>query len=290
MNSASQETFHRQRRRRLFVLALVFLSCLFLGYAWAGGLDRETVTAAPDEPSSILTDPQEMDFYRFLHTNPAHTRMPCLLCHRRDDNSSRIGFPGKAGHTPCIGCHQQQFSAGSGAPICTICHTNAENGALKRFPGLQDFTMRFNHSRHSGVNCSICHKSSRQGVAFSIPSGANAHTTCFQCHTASSANSMSSCSVCHESGRVVRTPETARAFQVNFSHARHTRAGMNCASCHSVQAGTARGRQVTAPVASMHFAPARVASCGACHNGTRAFGANDFANCKRCHIGNKFSF
>jgi c(7)-type cytochrome triheme protein len=40
----------------------------------------------------------------------------------------------------------------------------------------------------------------------------------------------------------------------------------------------------------MHFAPARVASCGACHNGTRAFGANDFANCKRCHIGNKFSF
>jgi c(7)-type cytochrome triheme protein len=83
---------------------------------------------------------------------------------------------------------------------------------------------------------------------------------------------------------------TARAFQMNFSHTRHTRAGMNCTSCHTVQAGTARGKQVTAPLASMHFAPARVASCAACHNGTRAFGANDFANCRRCHIGNSFKF
>ncbi|HYJ92855.1 MAG TPA: cytochrome c3 family protein [Pyrinomonadaceae bacterium] len=291
MNSASQKVPRPERHvRQLAALGILIAACAFFGYAFAGGFHRDQVTAESDISSNLTTDSQEMDFSGFLHTNPTHARMPCLLCHRREDNSSRIGFPGKAGHTPCIGCHQQQFAAGSGAPICTICHTNAEVGAMKRFPGLQDFTMRFNHSRHSGVNCSVCHKSSRQGIAFSIPSGTSAHTTCFQCHTASSANSMASCSVCHQSGSFVRTPETARAFQVNFSHLGHARAGMNCSTCHSIQTGTARGRQVTEPLASMHFAPARMASCAACHNGTRAFGANNFANCKRCHLGNSFKF
>jgi c(7)-type cytochrome triheme protein len=161
---------------------------------------------------------------------------------------------------------------------------------MKAFPRLQDFTMRFDHSKHARTNCATCHQSSRQGVAFSIPSGSSAHNTCFQCHTASSSNQMASCGTCHTLGRFVRTPEMARAFQVNFSHARHRRAGMNCTSCHAVQAGSLPGRQVTKPLAAMHFAPTHGASCAACHNGIRAFGANDFANCKRCHIGNKFSF
>ena len=99
--------------------------------------------------------------------------MPCLLCHRRDDDSARIGFPGKAGHTPCIGCHQDQFAVGSGGPICTICHTNAETGALKGFPGLQSFGRKFDHNRHQRVNCSVCHKTADRGVALSVPSVAN---------------------------------------------------------------------------------------------------------------------
>jgi c(7)-type cytochrome triheme protein len=84
--------------------------------------------------------------------------------------------------------------------------------------------------------------------------------------------------------------ENAKAFRVNFSHTRHDKAGLNCANCHTIRAGASRGGQVTEPQPSMHFASQRSASCAACHNGTKAFGPNDFANCKRCHVGNKFSF
>lgn len=276
--------------KRAVYLVLLIAACTLIGYTIIGKPANDELKAGAAVPFEGVAEPQPGDFSRFFHTNATHSRMPCLLCHRRDDNNGRIGFPGKDGHTPCIGCHQQQFAEGSGGKICAICHTNAENGAMKAFPRLQDFTMRFDHSKHARTNCATCHQSSRQGVAFSIPSGRNAHNTCFQCHSSSASNQMASCGTCHTLGKLVRTPEFANAFQVNFSHSRHRRAGMNCTSCHIVQPGSIRGKQVTAPLASMHFAPTHGASCAACHNGTRAFGANDFANCKRCHIGNKFTF
>jgi c(7)-type cytochrome triheme protein len=160
---------------------------------------------------------------------------------------------------------------------------------MKGFPGLQSFGRKFDHNRHQRVNCSVCHKSAQRGVALSIPAGSSAHATCFQCHSASQPMTMSSCNVCHQLGRLVRTSQNAAAYRISFSHARHTQAGLNCASCHSVRAGRT-GQQVTKPLASMHFAPESKASCAACHNGQRAFGTNDFANCKRCHIGNSFRF
>jgi c(7)-type cytochrome triheme protein len=276
---------HKRGRRRSVQFTVTFTAaCCFVAFTWT----NNTHSSAIDEPvnsGSAVFQPQEKDYSRFTHTNPYHSRMPCLLCHRRDGNSPRISFPGHAGHTPCIGCHALQFSDNS-SPICTICHTAT---GMKRFPGLRSFGRKFDHDRHTRVSCSVCHKPSQRGVALSIPSGVNAHATCFTCHSSSAPSSMSSCNVCHQIGRLVRTPETAAAYRVNFSHARHEREGLNCASCHSVRSG-GTGRQVTKPLASMHFAPDRAASCAACHNGTRAFGANDFANCKRCHIGNSFKF
>lgn len=270
----------------LFVLAGFGLSGYVLSYDVS---NRPIESIIENEPEPVLFEPQDKDYSRFTHSNQYHARMPCLLCHRRDTNASRMSFPGKQGHTPCIGCHQLQFSDNS-SPICTICHTDPGSGAMKRFPGLRSFGRKFDHSRHRGVSCSVCHKASQRGVALSIPSGANAHTTCFSCHSANKSFSMSSCNVCHQPGRLVRTSESARAFRMSFSHARHSSAGLNCANCHTVRPGSAPGRQVASPAASMHFPPTRTASCGACHNGTRAFGANDFANCKRCHVGNSFRF
>ena len=251
-----------------------------------------TSTPANDTvlPESSDEDIQAKEYSRFNHSNAFHSRLPCLVCHRRDDNSARISFPGRAGHTPCIGCHSLQFED-SGSQICTICHTNPQSGGLKRFPGLRSFGVRFDHARHNRVNCATCHKPARGGVAFSIPARTEAHTTCFQCHSSRSANSMSSCGVCHTQGRFVRTPETSRAFAVNFSHAKHDgKQSLNCSSCHTIRAGTARGRQVSAPLVSMHFAPSRSLSCGGCHNNVRAFGGQDFSDCKRCHSGGSFKF
>jgi c(7)-type cytochrome triheme protein len=286
MKQSSTTTFRLGIRQR-FSLLIVLAALSFFGYVWAGGTNINAVNIASDDPPPP-TQAQDKDYSRFTHTNAYHSRMPCLLCHRRDTNSPRVGFPGKTGHTPCIGCHQLQFSDNS-SPICTICHTNAQTGAMKGFPGLRSFGRKFDHNRHGRVNCSVCHKSAQRGVAFSIPSGPNAHATCFQCHSASQPMTMSSCNVCHQLGRLVRTSANAAAYRINFSHTRHVQAGLNCASCHSVRAG-GTGQQVSKPLASMHFAPQNKASCAACHNGQRAFGTNDFANCKRCHIGNSFKF
>jgi c(7)-type cytochrome triheme protein len=285
MKQSSFSNASRSIKRRLSLLVIV-AAIGFFGYFSVGGTNTAAVAEPQQDPNAAAT--QDKDYSRFTHTNAYHSRMPCLLCHRRDTNSAAISFPGKSGHTPCIGCHQLQFSDSS-SPICTICHTNPQSGSMKGFPGLRSFGRKFDHNRHQRVNCSVCHKSAQGGVALSIPSGRAAHSTCFTCHSASQPMTMSSCNVCHQLGRLVRTSQNAAAYRINFSHSRHNQAGLNCASCHSVRAGRT-GQQVSKPLASMHFAPVGKASCAACHNGQRAFGTNDFANCKRCHIGNSFKF
>ena len=46
----------------------------------------------------------------------------------------------------------------------------------------------------------------------------------------------------------------------------------------------------TALVASMHFPPRGALSCASCHNNKRAFGGDDFQDCRRCHRGGNFKF
>lgn len=226
---------------------------------------------------------QTTDFSRFKHSNPTHGRLPCLVCHQRSDNSPTPKF---SGHIPCASCHTQQF-ADNRNPICTICHTAT---GVKLFPGLKSFNARFEHAKHlRQTSCASCHKSNRNGVGFSIPAGANAHPSCFQCHTASSGNALASCGTCHQPGRPRRASEWAKAYTTPFTHSKHLQT-MNCASCHTVRAGRPPGTQVTSPLTSMHFAPKNAASCAACHNDRKAFGGDDFSDCKRCHRGSSFKF
>ena len=232
------------------------------------------------------------DYSKFPHVNAAHSRLPCLLCHRRDNNSPQ---PIRStGHTPCAGCHAQEF-ANSGSSICTICHTNVESSKppVKPFPSLKTFNMKFDHARHTGVACATCHKPQARGVAFSIPARLRAHETCFTCHASraeANGRDISSCSTCHKPGSYSRTPEMAKAFRVNFSHARHARERLGCDDCHSVRAGATQQRQVTSPVATQHFPPARGKSCATCHDNAKAFGGDDFSSCKRCHQKPTFRF
>src|SRR5215217_3629888 len=234
---------------------------------------------------AVLLEPAAADFSQFKHDNRNHARLPCLLCHRRENNSPQPTLPGKASHAPCAGCHAQQFS-NPASEICTICHTDVQSGKVKAFPALSSFDARFDHSKHSNSACATCHRRSRGGIALSIPSRANAHVTCFSCHTPNAqanGRNISSCSTCHQLGRLVRTPEQAPAYRVGFSHARHDSSG--CAGCHQV-----RGRQVSAPLPLNHHAPARAFSCASCHNGKRTFGGDDFSVCTRCHSGPAWRF
>lgn len=251
-------------------------------------ISRNTLASGSKiEANTTETGGAVEDYSKFRHDNPMHARMPCLLCHKRNDNSAKIKF---SGHMPCAGCHTQQF-AGSQSPMCTICHTET---SVKTFPPLRSFNIQFDHGSHvRQTNCATCHKPSRRGVAVSVPSGAAAHATCFQCHAPKKevgGRNIGSCSTCHQPGTPVRGSDSARAFSRNFSHQEHTRHNMNCTACHTVKAGASRGRQVSSPAPSMHFAPPRSVSCGGCHNDKRAFGTEDFSNCKRCHEGRSFKF
>ena len=190
----------------------------------------------------------------------------------------------------------------AGQPICTICHTNVEsaNPPVKGFPSLKSFNVRFDHAQHTTgagrpeSGCASCHAPARRGVALTIPAGLSAHQNCYQCHTPGAqvgGRDISSCGACHAQGRYARTPADSRAFRVSFSHATHgPRQGLSCAECHTVRAGLPQSRQVSSPAPSQHFGAGRAQSCMTCHNNRRAFGGDDFADCKRCHKGQTFRF
>ncbi len=267
----------------LVVLVAGIAVCFEINSRASGSMPNLTESPSSQEQMQF---PEGLDYTKFLHTTRNHSRLPCLLCHRRETNSPRPKLPGSSGHLPCAGCHAQQFSS-SDSPICTICHTEVKSGALKSFPRLTSFRMKFDHSLHlkmGSVSCATCHRPSRGGVALSIPAGFNAHVTCYRCHTPraqSNGRDISSCGTCHQLGGYSRTLEFASAFKVSFSHVNHQK--VSCSDCHQVRAGMPQRRQVSAPEPLNHHATGRALSCMSCHNGKRAFGGEDFSVCKRCH-------
>lgn len=274
--------------RRWALLAVLIAGCVYAGLA----VDFDCPVAALSTASPEPIQAPGRDFSRFSHANPSHERLPCLLCHRREANSPR---PVRSlQHTPCAGCHAQQFAASSG-PICTICHTRLESGnhEVRPFPTLKSFNMTFAHARHRNVACATCHKPMNRGVALSIPSGAGAHATCYQCHTPraqANGRDISSCSTCHKPGQYSRASTSGKAFRVSFGHEQHKRQGVSCLECHKITSLAARSAQVSSPMPTEHPASQGVHSCETCHNDQRAFGIASFSNCKRCHQGPTFRF
>ena len=272
----------------IFVAAAVYGSSYYSAGSRAGmALTLETPIAPPVASDMRVEPATTQDYSRFRHDTPQHTRMPCLVCHVRNDNRAAMRYPG---HIPCASCHQQQWTDNK-QPICYICHTAT---GVKPFPTLKTFRTRFDHGRHFRlVSCATCHKPASRGAAFSMPSRLSGHVTCFRCHgpdAKAGGRDIASCSTCHEPGRPVRFSAASHAYSVNFSHSEHARKGLSCSACHVILTGMPRGRQVTSPLVSMHFAPARSKSCAACHNNKRAFGGSDFSDCKRCHEGSTFRF
>ena len=284
---------------KLFVIVVALVSYSFYFAACGGGKPEEAIqeAATPDpiaQPTAVKFDFPDKDYSKFDHQSEQHVRLPCLVCHTTEGESAKVKF---TGHIPCSSCHVEHFEQKDHA-ICSICHTDNQTGEMKSFPRLTSHNARFSHSIHRPhANCATCHSPTDRGIGFSVPARANAHSTCFQCHGSNTeiakaevakGKNIDNCSTCHQTGRPDAAWQPA-TYSGSFSHAKHSGKGMNCSSCHTVLAGGG-SRQVTAPVTAMHLASGRAQSCATCHNGKRAFGGEDFTNCKRCHQGSSFDF
>ncbi|REJ75524.1 MAG: hypothetical protein DWQ47_08610 [Acidobacteria bacterium] len=280
------------------IAVVLFLSIVF-GYGLSACGDSNEKDAA-DEMNTANNNalPANLDtalqatrvdtgqYAEFSHEGDYHSRLPCLACHTRETNASKIGFPGKVEHSPCAGCHIEQFRNPQSS-ICSVCHSDAGSGVVKASFALESFGTRFNHNRHLKVNCGTCHKPA--GRSRSIPRGASAHASCFECHSSDSTTEMANCGTCHKQGAGrIKAHGSSDAFKKGFSHSAHARVG--CNECHVVFAQPGGNKQVTATATAMHFARSGRQTCASCHNGKRAFGGDDFASCSRCHQGNNFSF
>src|SRR3982751_4491047 len=92
----SEQMSRRSQHMRMSVL-VVLIVCAFAGYVCStgpGDYGAPKVSQASleddEDPGSDLDPietPAAQDFSRFSHSNEAHSRMPCLSCHRRDTNA-----------------------------------------------------------------------------------------------------------------------------------------------------------------------------------------------------------
>lgn len=285
----NQQSKFKNPVKILLVLAAL---AVFVGSCFRQNAEKAEVpiTAADTNPPPVQKV-SDKNYGRFSHTVPEHVEINCDECHRRSAGSLELKY---SGHDSCISCHLNEFTnAGSG--ICTVCHDDLKTvpATMKPFPARfnEQFNMKFDHAAHDSgagrpaAGCAACHLP--QGAAVSIPVGINAHANCFTCHTPES--SIGSCNVCHDTAPYRRTPPTSIVFREVFSHSDHTfRQGVSCTECHTVRAGAPQSRQVSAPVAIQHASSGGAVNCRTCHNDRRAFGEQNFANCKRCHGGPGF--
>ncbi len=69
------------------------------------------------------------------------------------------------------------------------------------------------------------------------------------------------------------------AGKVVFDGKIHADKGLKCADCH--QSGLFKMKKGADVITMKDINDGKF--CGACHNGTKAFGAKDAANCAKCH-------
>lgn len=269
---------YKRRLQELIVLSFVCLTCGFFLFSCSSEIQEKKPSESPFKPlpeEVVSSDPMEdVDFSQFKHDSARHSTVPCLLCHQRNEESVKPKF---SSHATCTGCHTPQFKDNN-HPICAVCHTKPNSAELKPFPPMKSFRAHFNHTQHfKETNCVTCHKTQDGGMT--VPARADAHATCFQCHTSDKIvgdKNIGSCSTCHELGAANRIVDSRKEIGFNFEHSKHGAIG--CASCHSPLGS---GNKMSAINVSMHSNQAN--SCATCHNEKRAFGANDFTDCRKCH-------
>lgn len=145
----------------------------------------------------------------------------------------------------------------------------------------------FSHAAHlkkktaksPNISCKSCHNDAmKKGVHYTMAQ-MDKGKSCGQCHNGKQAFALAKCTACHKVKDVIfKVKETG---PVQFKHTVHLKKSPQCSACHNVLFKTGSNPRV-----SMN-AMENGKSCGACHNGKKAFA---LSACTKCHPVKELTF
>lgn len=146
------------------------------------------------------------------------------------------------------------------------------------FPTRDAGRVVFSHTTHMSHknmanNCRACHYgiyNIRKKTRYTMADMARGQS-CGACHNSRDAFSLKQCARCHQTKEIVYQVKATGA--THFSHKKHLSTTPTCAGCHPSLFAAGPNRRVT--MAEME----KGKSCGACHNGRKAFSVNRCVNC-----------
>jgi len=145
----------------------------------------------------------------------------------------------------------------------------------------------FSHASHlkkknaktPNISCKSCHNDAmKKGVHYTMAQMGKG-LSCGQCHNGKQAFALAKCTACHKVKDVIfKVKETG---PVAFKHSVHLAKNPQCNSCHNALYKTGPNPRVS--MNSME----KGKSCGACHNGKKAFA---LSACTKCHPVKELTF
>jgi len=126
-------------------------------------------------------------------------------------------------------------------------------------------------AKSPNVSCKSCHEDARSPKKKYLMADMEQGKSCGKCHNGKKAFSVSKCTGCHKVKEI--TYQVKQTGPVQFSHTKHLKS-MQCNACHNTLYRTGSNKQVS--MAEME----KGKSCGACHDGSKAF---SIAKCDACH-------
>ena len=120
-------------------------------------------------------------------------------------------------------------------------------------------------------SCKTCHSSGIEKNRHYTMTDMEKGKSCGTCHDGKKAFALANCTQCHKVHEI--TYKVKETGPVAFSHNRHLRT-MQCASCHNKIFKAGANTRVS--MAEM----SKGKSCGACHDGRKAFAVGE---CAKCH-------
>lgn len=130
--------------------------------------------------------------------------------------------------------------------------------------------MKKKSKKSANIGCKSCHNDNMKLKTRYTMADMEKGKSCGMCH-GKTAFPLSNCTACHKVKDI--TFKIKETGSVTFSHNRHLKE-MQCSACHNKLYNTGPNKSVT--MAEME----KGKSCGACHNGKKAFSIN---KCGSCH-------